>query len=79
MPQWTDPEDKDERVVWSAPILVSDRLIVAGSNQEAYSLSPYDGELLGRVEMPDKIVVPPLAANETLYFLSDGADLVAYR
>lgn len=79
LPRWEEPEDRYGNITWSTPILVSDRLIIAGSNEEAYSISPYTGELLGRVEMPDKIIVPPLAAQGTLFFLSDGADLVAYR
>lgn len=79
LPRWEDPEERRGNLTWSTPILVSDRLIVAGSNEQAYSVSPYDGEILGLVEMPDRIIVPPLAANKTLYFLSDGADLVAYR
>jgi len=77
--RWEDPEERSGNLTWSTPILVSDRLIIAGSNERAYSVSPYTGEILGQVEMPDKIIVPPLAANGSLYFLSDGADLVAYR
>ncbi len=79
LPRWEDPEEHQGNLTWSTPILVSDRLIIAGSNEEAYSISPYTGEILGRVEMPDRIIVPPLAAGGSLYFLSDGADLVAYR
>jgi outer membrane protein assembly factor BamB len=79
LPRWQDEEERKGNLTWSTPILVSDRLIIAGSNEEAYSISPYTGEILGRVEMPDRMIVPPLAANGTLYFLSDGADLVAYR
>jgi len=79
LPRWEDEEDRKGNLTWSTPILASNRLIVAGSNGEAYSISPYTGEILGKVEMPDKITVAPLAANGTLFFLSDGADLVAYR
>lgn len=79
LPRWEDAEDSKGNLTWSTPILVSNRLIVAGSNEEAYSVSPYTGEILGKVEMPDKITIAPLAAGGTLFFLSDGADLVAYR
>lgn len=79
LPRYEDPEERKGNLTWSTPILVSDRLIVAGSNEQAYSFNPYTGEILGLVEMPDRIIVPPLAANRTLYFLSDDADLVAYR
>ena len=33
-------------------MLVSDRLIVTSSNGYAEAMSPYDGQLLGRVEIP---------------------------
>ena len=28
---------------------------------------------------PNKALVPPIIANETLYILTDGGDIVAYR
>jgi outer membrane protein assembly factor BamB len=79
LPRWEDEEERKGNLTWSTPILVSNRLIIAGNNGEAYSVSPYTGEILGKVDMPDKMTVAPLAANGTLFFLSDGADLVAYR
>jgi len=79
LPQWEDPEDKTGRIIWTGPILVSDRLIIAGSSGEALSVSPYNGKILGKVEMPDGVTISPIVANDTIYFLSDDADLVAYR
>ena len=79
LPQWEDPEDKTGRIIWTGPVLTSDRLIVAGSSGEALSISPYTGTILGKVEMPDGVTIGPVAAGDTLYFLSDDADLVAYR
>jgi len=74
-----DPEDLEDPILWTGPVLVGDRLIVAGSNGEAVAVSPYDGHLLGKLEMPDGVTVPPLVANGTLYILSDDAELVAFR
>lgn len=79
LPQWEDPEDKDGRIIWTGPILVSDRLIVAGSSGEAMSISPYSGRILGKVEMPDGVTISPIVAQNTIFFLSDDAELVAYR
>jgi outer membrane protein assembly factor BamB len=79
LPQWEDPKDKEGRIIWTGPILISDRLIVAGSNGEAMSVSPYTGKVLGKVEMPDGVTISPIVANGTVFFLSDDADLVAYR
>ena len=37
------------------------------------------GTILGKVDMPDGVTIGPVAAADTLYFLSNDADLVAYR
>ncbi|MDE2184591.1 MAG: PQQ-like beta-propeller repeat protein [Alphaproteobacteria bacterium] len=80
LPQWSDPEDtSSDPIVWSGPVLVSDRLIMVSSNGYAESISPYTGELMGRVEIPDGTFIPPVVANDTLYILTNDAQLVALR
>ena len=79
LPEWKKPNDHKDRIIWTGPLLVSDRLIVAGSNSEAWSVSPYTGQVLGKVSLPDGVTVGPIAAGNTVYFLSDDAELVAYR
>ena len=79
LPRWEDPRNKRGPILWSGPILVSDRLIVAGSKGEALAISPYSGQILSRVEMPDNVSVAPIAANGSVYILSDNAELAAYR
>ncbi len=79
LPRYEDEEDKEDPIVWTGPILASDRLIVIGSHGEAYAISPYDGRFLGRQELPDGVSVPPVVANETLFVLTDDADLVALK
>jgi hypothetical protein len=59
--------------------LASDRLIVPGSNGEILAVSPYDGRILGFVEAPDGVSIPPVLAQDTLLVLTDGGDLVASR
>ncbi len=79
LPRFEDPEDLKDPIVWSGPILVSDRLIVTGSHGWAMTVSPYTGALLSQQEMPDAVSVAPVVADGTLYFLSDDATLTAYR
>lgn len=79
MPLWEDPEDKEDLIVWSGPVLAGNRLIVSGSHGEAWALSPYSGVILGRIELPSGVTVPPIVADNTIYFLADNADVVAYR
>jgi outer membrane protein assembly factor BamB len=43
------------------------------------SFSPYTGAALGRVTLPDGTFLTPIIANETLYVLTDEADLIALR
>ena len=76
---YDDPDDRQGRINWSGPILAGDRLIIAGSNREVLSLSPYTGQILGRMEMPDGVPVAPIVAGSTLYILTDDADLIALR
>jgi outer membrane protein assembly factor BamB len=79
LPRYEDEEDRTDPIVWSGPLVASDRLIIAGSHGEAWALSPYSGDLLGIVEMPDGVSVPPVVAGGAVYFLANNADLVAYR
>jgi outer membrane protein assembly factor BamB len=77
--RWEDPNSRDSPIVWSGPVLVSDRLILVSSDGKAISLSPYTGDLLGRTDIPDGTYIPPVVANGTLYLLTNGAQLVALR
>ncbi len=79
LPRFENPENSEDLIVWTGPILASDRLIVAGSNGEAMSISPYSGNILGALEMPDRVSIPPIIANGRVFFLSDDAQLVAYQ
>jgi len=79
LPRYEDAERKKDPIRWAGPILAGDRLVVIASNGEAYSVSPYTGRPLGRIEFPGGVFVDPLVANGTLYVLTDDADLIAMR
>ncbi|MFN3076481.1 MAG: PQQ-binding-like beta-propeller repeat protein [Alphaproteobacteria bacterium] len=76
---WQDKEERKGRIVWSGPVLAGNRLIIVGSHGKALSVSPYTGKILGEEEMPAGVSIPPVVAGESLYFLTEDADLVAYR
>ena len=79
LPEFENPKSKSNRIIWTGPVLASDRLIVASSEEEAWSVSPYNGRVLGRIALPDGVTIGPVVAGDTVYFLSDDAELVAYR
>jgi outer membrane protein assembly factor BamB len=79
LPRYEDEKKKKDPVRWAGPVLASDRLIVVGTNGDAYSLSPYDGKPLGHASFSDGVFVDPVVAGDTLYVLTDDAELVALR
>jgi outer membrane protein assembly factor BamB len=76
--RWTDA-DKSNFVVWSGPVLVSDRLVLVSSAGYAVSVSPYTGQVLSRMEIPGQAYIAPVVANDTLYLWTNDAQLAAYR
>jgi outer membrane protein assembly factor BamB len=77
--RYEDEKDKEGLIVWAGPVVAGDRVIVAGSHGEIWSISPYTGKLLGRIKAPGPILIPPIVAGDTLYFLTEEAELVALR
>ncbi len=70
---------RKKRIAWSGPILAGDRLVTVSSRGEAVELNPYDGSVLREFSVGNAVFVPPIIANETVYFLNDDAKLLAYR
>lgn len=66
-------------IVWTGPVIASDRLIVAGSHGEALSLSPYTGQVLGRIVIGERVLISPIVAESTIYFLDDTGRVLALR
>ncbi|EDP61804.1 3-ketoacyl-(acyl-carrier-protein) reductase [alpha proteobacterium BAL199] len=79
LPPFEDMEDREDPIQYSGPVLVGDRLLVGSSDGFVYAISPYTGELLGRIEIGSAIFVSPVVADGTVYILSDNGTLHAYR
>jgi outer membrane protein assembly factor BamB len=70
---------KKQRAVWSSPILASNRLITVSSNGEAVALDPKTGAVQRRLRLGGGALMGPIAANGTLYVVSEAAQLIAIR
>lgn len=79
LPRWRDAEDKKGPIEWTGPVLASDRLLVAGSNKQLVSVSPYTGKLLSAVELSAPAYLPPVVAGNMVYIVTDDGSLTAYR
>lgn len=79
LPRWRDPEDRSGPVVWSGPVLAGGYLVIVGSEGDGLVLAADTGEIAAQFPLPSGSQVPPIVADNTLYVLTDDADLIAYR
>ncbi|MDB5362309.1 MAG: bamB [Rhodospirillales bacterium] len=77
--QWEDMEGKSDPIHWAGPVLAGDRLILVGSHGQAWSLSPYTGKALGRLDLPEGSFLAPVIADSTLYLMTNDGQLTALR
>ncbi len=83
--KWVTPltqyhdESRKRPVLWSGPVLAGDRLLIAGTLGELLAVSPYTGEILGKMDLRDPVRLGPVIANRTIYVLTDSGRLIALR
>lgn len=76
--QYAD-EKRRNPIQWVGPVLASDRLLVGGSTGELLALSPYTGEVIGKLAIGSPMRLAPVVANRTIYILADTGRLIALR
>jgi outer membrane protein assembly factor BamB len=79
LPRYADEKKHEDPIEWAGPVLGGDRLILLSSAGWALSISPYTGAPLGRQAMPAPAYLGPVIADNTLYVLTDDAELTAFR
>ncbi len=77
--RYSNPKKKEGPIIWSGPVLASDRLLLAGSNKRLVTVSPYTGKLISSVKIGAAAYLPPIVAGKTVYLLTDDGKLTAYR
>jgi len=83
--KWVTPlsqyEDQKRRrpILWGGPVLASDRLLIAGSTGEMISLSPYTGEIIGKLDIGETMRLAPVVSNRTVFVLAASGRLIALR
>jgi outer membrane protein assembly factor BamB len=83
--KWVTPlsqyqdESRRKPMIWAGPVLASDRLLIGGSTGEMLSLSPYTGEIIGKLDMRSSMRLAPVVANRMVFVLTDSGRLVALR
>ncbi|RAK52246.1 PQQ-like beta-propeller repeat protein [Phenylobacterium deserti] len=67
------------RPIWSGPLLANNRLIVVGSSGELASLDAQTGEVQKRIGLGSPALITPIAVGNTIYVVTDEAELIALR
>lgn len=70
---------KATRPIWSGPLLAGDRLLVAGQTGELAILDAHTGKVAKRLDLKGSATMAPIAMGDTIYVVTDDADLVAIR
>jgi outer membrane protein assembly factor BamB len=60
-------------------VLAGERLVIAGTNGALINVDPVSGTFQSQVKIKDGVSFQPVVANNTLYLLTDGGSLIAYR
>jgi outer membrane protein assembly factor BamB len=76
---WENMDSQSGPLHWAGPLLAGDRLIAVASNGAAWSVSPYTGQVLGQVDLPAGSFLSPVVADNTLYLMTNDANLTALR
>lgn len=80
LPLSENPEDTDSNALtWRGPVLAGEQLFLTNSDNQAVTLSPYTGKQLDSIELPGPAAVTPVVADGTVYFLTEDAELLAFR
>jgi outer membrane protein assembly factor BamB len=80
LPQFEDPVKRNGPITWYGPLLVGDRLIVSGTGKQALSVSPYTGDITGKVDLSSQAApFAPVVAGGTVYLVTNDARLIALR
>lgn len=66
-------------VLWGGPVLAGDRLLLTSSLGDLLVVSPYTGEIMGKIDVRDPVRLGPVIANQTIYVLTDSGRLIALR
>lgn len=65
--------------LWSSPLLANNRLLLASTSGELISVDAHSGDVQKRVRLGAPVLLGPIAAGDTVYVVTDSAELIALR
>ena len=77
--RYLDPKEKSDPILWAGPILVGKSLALSGSNGTGLIISIEKGEIVQELDLGRRALLSPITVENTLVFLTDSGELIAYR
>ncbi|MFM8821346.1 MAG: PQQ-binding-like beta-propeller repeat protein [Phenylobacterium sp.] len=74
-----DKKKAGEKPIWSSPILASGRLLLASNTGEMVAVNARSGEVERSMNLGDSVTIGPIALGDSVFFVTDGAQLIAVR
>lgn len=79
LPNYENMKDKEDPIEWAGPVMGDGQLIALSSTGVAMWVAAQDGQTRWQTTMSDKGYLGPIIAGNTVYLLTDDANLSAYR
>jgi len=77
--QYRKEKKKEGQVHWNGPVLAGGRLFTVDTLGEIGVVNPSDGSFSVLFDVKEKVSLPPIVADNTLYVLDDGGTITAFR
>lgn len=72
-------EQREGRISWVGPIMIGGRLVLANSRGDVIAVTPENGQTVATADVGQPVFIPPIAANDQIYIVTDSARLVVLR
>ncbi len=79
LPRYENEEKSKNPLLWAGPIAVNSHLVLAANHGQAIFVRAKDGHMERQITLPSGTSLSPITAAGYLIFLTDSANLVAYR
>lgn len=73
---YKNPENNRTKIHWSGPIMAGNHLYIVGSHGKLLKMSAPTGNIVTKYKVPKEIYLPPVAAHNKLFLLSNDAELI---
>lgn len=77
--RYHNEENREGRVSWTGPIMMGGRLVLANSEGQTVAVSPENGQTVAHADVNQPVFIPPIAANDQIYIVTNEARLVVLR